>query len=134
MLKIYIDDLRTKPKPFDLLFRTNEDFLEWFDNNPDETIQLLSLDHDFEYNHTDRPTPLLSGSQMVDKLITKNGNIRSIQIHSSNPHGAKYMYKTLKQSLNNGNPLNIRTMNPRLVGYTDDDKFYQVNWVDLRND
>lgn len=95
MLKIAIDDIRTKPDNFNYLFKNPEQFLTWFAESNYPTIQLLSLDYDMDYclgvhkwNGLDLINQLIDGSEM--------DNIQQIQFHSDNYPAVKQMIQQLK--------------------------------------
>lgn len=112
-MKIFIDDLRAKPDKYDLKFESGEELLSWIDDNKDEVIELLSLDHDLNEGFMD-------GTELCRKLVEiDNLQLKSIQFHSDNYQGIKNMYSIIASAKKVGLLENLRTTVPYKINVID---------------
>lgn len=112
-MKIFIDDLRMKPERYDLKFESGEELLEWINENPDERIELLSLDHDLNEGFMD-------GTELCRKLVEiENLHLIGIQFHSDNFEGLKNMYSIIKSAHKVSLLPELRRINPYKINVID---------------
>ena len=81
---VVVDDLRAQPDGW-TLFKTGEEFLEWLKSNKQAAIAHLSLDHDLGEG-------VMTGYDLVKKLVDNFPKIDRITLHTDNNVGFKNMY------------------------------------------
>lgn len=111
-MKVFLDDLRFAPTEYDMVFRNAESFLKWLEENPDQEITKLSLDHDLGEG-------LMDGYDMVKKMVLLPNKIESIQFHTDNLVGLKNMYYYIKNARDNGLMVNLKTIRTHKVNTID---------------
>lgn len=111
-MKVFLDDLRFAPTEYDMVFRNAESFLKWLEENPDQEITKLSLDHDLGEG-------LMDGYDMVKKMVLLPNKIESIQFHTDNLVGLKNMYYYIKNAIDNGLMVNLKTIRTHKVNTID---------------
>lgn len=94
-MKIFIDDIRTAPSKYDLTFTTGEAFLKYIKKNNIYDFDLISLDHDLGED-------VMSGYDLVKKLVELNVQSKNWQFHTDNFVGLKNMALYLKSAENHG--------------------------------
>lgn len=84
-MKIFLDDLRQKPKHYDLAFLDGKNFMNWLACNRNTSIELISFDHDLGSDD-------ITGYDVVKYIVEKHIDVKNVQFHTSNMVGFKNMY------------------------------------------
>lgn len=107
-MKIFLDDLRLAPEKYDLIFRTGEELIQWVSENPDTTVELLSLDHDLGEG-------ILDGYEMVKQMVELPNKIKRIQFHTDNLIGLRNMFWYIKNAHKHGLLPELKQLRPQKV-------------------
>lgn len=101
-VSLWIDDERAKPAPFTHWAKTSQEAIEILSSlRPDDSLIMVSFDHDLGYNWEDGHSSLDGGvrddnSRAVVEWMHENEVYPELSmIHSQNPIGADWIFKAL---------------------------------------
>lgn len=118
-MKIFLDDIRATPDKYNLTFKHAENLIEWLKNNPTTPVELLSLDHDLNFDSNNPNGNYMTGYDFIKKLPDISNNIKMIQFHTSNTPGLNNMYHTLVSYKNHNYLPNLEEINTVPVDVVD---------------
>lgn len=113
---IFLDDIRTSPKAYDMSFKTGESLMEYLkavSPLPEGVhVDTLSLDHDLGEG-------VMDGYDVVKQLCELELPIRRIQLHTDNIIGFKNMFYYLTSAQQHGLLSADTVIEPRKVSVVD---------------
>lgn len=92
-VKIWVDDVRSTPPGY-MTIQSVDEFIEWFDKNGIDKIEVLDLDHDAGKFH-DKGGDYI---KILDYLEFQGVEDLKVRIHSDNPVGRQNMQRIIKKN------------------------------------
>ena len=92
-VKIWVDDVRPTPSGY-MTIQSVDEFIEWFDKNGSDKIEVLDLDHDAGKFHSKGGDYI----RILDYLEIQGVDDLRVRIHSDNPVGRQNMQRIIKKN------------------------------------
>ena len=92
-VKIWVDDVRPTPPGY-MTIQSVDEFIEWFNNNGSDKIEVLDLDHDSGKFHNKGGDYI----RILDYLEIQGVDDLKVRIHSDNPVGRQNMQRIIKKN------------------------------------
>lgn len=92
-VKIWVDDVRPTPHGY-MTIQSVDEFIEWFDKNGSDKIEVLDLDHDAGKFHSKGGDYI----RILDYLEFQGVENLKVRIHSDNPVGRQNMQRIIKKN------------------------------------